>query len=174
LPAQLTYREAGVSEVSEIYRGCRSCDFLLRYRLGFSSTMRASSILLTLLVFLGGCGKRGPAPTTADLPTVQVTATELYKEFAQDEAAAKKRFEGKSLEISGEVIDTWGAGPPRAKPSVTFKVDSGGILYCSGDLPVGLEQYKKGTRSTVTCPGSKVSFSALNNSLQIWDCTPDG
>src|SRR5262245_19775001 len=103
--------------------------------------MRACTIILATALLAGAVSCATPAPP---LPTVQITATELYNAFAQDETGAAKRFEGKALAISGEVASTWGAGPPRAKPSVTFKGDSGGIINCSGNLPVNLGMYEKG------------------------------
>jgi hypothetical protein len=128
--------------------------------------MRTGTIILiaALLMVIASCGNSTPPPV------VQVSATDLYKAFEQDEAAAKKRFEGKSLAIEGEVADTWGAGAPGAKPSVTFKVDSGGIVNCSGELPVVMGMYKKGSRSTVICPASELRYSALNKSIQISGC----
>jgi len=122
------------------------------------------NLIAAFLMLIAGCGNSIP-PTL-----VQVSATDLYKAFEQDEAAARKRYEGMTLAIEGEVIDTWGAGPPGAKPSVTFKVDSGGSVICSGELPVVMGTYKKGSRSTVTCPASELRYYALSKSIQIWGC----
>ena len=126
--------------------------------------MRTILLLTASLMVTASCDNSTPPPM------VQVTATDLYKAFEQDEGAAKKRFEGTSLAIEGEVADTWGAGPPGAKPSVSFKVDSGGIVNCSGELPVVMGMYKKGSRSTVTCPASELRYYALSKSIQIWGC----
>ena len=105
----------------------------------------------------------------AAVPPVQIAATDLYKAFEADEAAATQRFAEKSLVIEGDVSDVWGAGPPGAKPSITFRVDPGKMVHCSGDFP---PEYmaKKGQRFSVTCPASTVRYSALNKSIQFWDC----
>jgi hypothetical protein len=85
----------------------------------------------------------------------------------------RNALKGRRLRFSREVVDTLGAGPARAKPLVTFKADSGGIVSCSGDLLVRLGMYERGARSTVTCPASTLRFSALNNRLQIWGWRSD-
>lgn len=135
---------------------------------------RIIAIALVTALSMGALSCNRPSPA----PPLRILASELYNSLQTDEAAARQRFNGRLLIITGEVANYWAAGPPGANPMITFQAEPQGSVHCSGSFPppssdMDFSRYAKGQKITVRCPGSNLRYWALNQSVQIWDCFLD-
>ncbi|MFT3885119.1 MAG: hypothetical protein QM724_06720 [Flavobacteriales bacterium] len=71
--------------------------------------MRKILLLVLVLAVIGGAVgykmyDRRPEPAAARAPDIVVPATDLYKDFVTDEAAAGVRYNDKVVQVSGRVL----------------------------------------------------------------------
>jgi hypothetical protein len=127
---------------------------------------------LILLAWAIACGRDDPAAEGE--VEVAVSPSELLRAFAEDSAAAARRFAPATLVISGRPSSVFSGGPPGSAPSFTFQVDPRGTVHCSGDGLVHLlEDAGGGETVTVACDGSDLHYwPAPNESLELHECTP--
>ena len=107
------------------------------------------------MALAGGCVDTLPAEDlriTTAVPAAKLSTTILWRDFEADGAAARARYWGKAVEITGLVARASAAGEP--DPHVMFleKDDHGVRAFLIGDgAPALLEAARPGERMTLKC-----------------------
>ena len=93
-----------------------------------------------------------PTPTPAPLPPIQISAEQLYADYAANEVAADAKYKGKILAVSGaiESVNKDFTGAPNIVMDAGGGFDKVQALFPTSAMS-NLAQLRKGQRVTVTC-----------------------
>jgi len=147
------------------------------------------SLFLGLCLALTGVGCRQPADRPVE--TVEVTAFDLHRAFREDPAAARARFDGHDLRITGEVANaaprfrgTTMNGEVTVPSQVMLKTELDSLptdikyvqVEDGFDVPDSLDQWvldpriRIGETVTVSCPRARIRWT--DPGLYISGCSP--
>lgn len=138
-----------------------------------------------VILWIAGCGSPRPEPTEP----IEVSADELQRAFAEDEQAARARFEGRDLVITGEVAQaearfrgTTMQGEVEVPARIAFRSPMESLpgdldrVQAEGsfDEPGGTEPWtldpriRTGEPARVSCPDARIRWT--DPGLYVSDC----
>lgn len=107
-------------------------------------------VIVFVVIFALGfwaCSACGPA-SRSDTPDFTMTATELSAEYEANEVAADQKFEGRTVQVTGTIVDIGSLGSPRIELGTDGAL-SGVQCYCAGDQEDAVATLSVGGQVTV-------------------------